>query len=392
MEVKTIRYGCRVRGLSLCAIVLYAGCGNSQSVNSQVLGPASIQFADAINYPTGGATINGSGGPGPAPQGTVAADFDRDGSPDVVIVDPNSRSLIFLKNRGDGSFDSGVRILVDKQISSVASADFNRDGRLDLVGATGTEVVVMLGAGDGTFAVSEIFSANTAAQIQAIAFDADRDQLPDIVMVSHGGVRVFLGQGDGTFLAGPFTNLLREAAALTEANFDTDGVPDLAIVDFGTQEAVALRGVGDGSFEELGSSLIGVGPEAVVAGDFDGDGLSDLASVESFSNTMSVLLSDRTGGFRSVTSHPAGNTPVSLVLADFNGDGRMDIASSASVDAQLVVFTNDGAGNFTEAGRFDVADFPQTPVAADFDKDGRVDLAAGGSTAELSALLNRTGS
>ncbi|MGH9139493.1 MAG: FG-GAP repeat domain-containing protein [Acidimicrobiales bacterium] len=352
---------------------------------------AGIEFAPAANYPTG-STI----GPGPGAVTTEAGDLDGDGDVDVVITDWFGSAPIVMHNDGTGAFGSPTRLPAGSGVLALAVGDLDADGRLDIVGRAGAEVIVWLGRPGGTFQVADREPGFQGAQPAVAVFDANLDDQLDVATTTPAGVQVLLGHGDGTVTAGPTTPALGLLSDLTPANFDGDGIPDLALVDATPllQRIVSLRGNGDGSFTVAGSGAVGYGPEGVMAGDLDGDGIDDAVSVDSFSalNTLSsffitVLLSDGAGGFEPPVHYPTASGPVSGALADFDGDGDLDVAVSGVGDGRVAVYANDGGGQLTDAGRLPVTSFPQTPAAADYDGDARVDLAVPGASA-LSVLRN----
>ena len=87
---------------------------------------------------------------------------------------------------------------------SVAIADLNGDGSLDLVTANrgSDDVSVLLGNGDGTFQAAQAFAAGDGPRSVAIA-DLDGDGVADLVTANRlsDDVSVLLGNGDGTFQA-----------------------------------------------------------------------------------------------------------------------------------------------------------------------------------------------
>ena len=105
-----------------------------------------------------------------ATQGMVTADFDRDGVLDVVFSQGfhltnqtiGVQQSMFLRGNGDGSFQPAVEIARGIQGGFVdyAAADVNHDGKLDLIGiAVFTAVHVQLGNGDGTFQAPVLYNA-----------------------------------------------------------------------------------------------------------------------------------------------------------------------------------------------------------------------------------------
>jgi hypothetical protein len=93
--------------------------------------------------------------------------------------------------------------------SSVAIADFNSDGKLDLAvtNASGS-VSILVGNGDGTFQPARTF-ATQASPLSAVAADFNGDHREDLALITGSGVGVLLGNGDGTF--GSITNVTTAA-------------------------------------------------------------------------------------------------------------------------------------------------------------------------------------
>src|SRR6266851_3951629 len=80
----------------------------------------------------------------------------------------------------------------------------------------------------------------------------------------------------------------------------------------------------DVSFEAPRNFAVGSSPESVAVGDFDGDGVPDLAVANYASNNVSIHLGNGNGTFEMARVIPALG-PVGLVVSDFNGDGALDL-------------------------------------------------------------------
>ncbi len=76
---------------------------------------------------------------------------------------------------------------------------------------------------------------------------------------------------------------------------------------------------------------VGQGANAVAIADFNGDGLSDLAVANESSNSVSILLGKSDGTFARSFGQAAGAGSFSLVVGDFNGDGKSDLAVACAV-------------------------------------------------------------
>ncbi len=124
-------------------------------------------------------------------------------------------------------------------------------------------------------------------------------------------------------------------------------------------------------------------PSAIATADFNGDGVPDLAIANSSSTSrVTILLNNAngTGTFGSGVSYAAGGTnsdPVAIVAADFNGDGSMDVAVANSATNNVSVLLGNGNGTFQAAlnSTAGTGTHPMYLVAGDFNRDGLVDLA-----------------
>ena len=65
------------------------------------------------------------------PVGLAAADFDRDGRLDLLCGSQDSNSILLMRGNGDGSFVAGVVISAGHQVAYVCAGDFDRDGNPD---------------------------------------------------------------------------------------------------------------------------------------------------------------------------------------------------------------------------------------------------------------------
>ena len=202
---------------------------------SVMLGKGDGTFGFPLNSPTGSAVT-----------ALAAADFNHDGKLDVAAVggSGSSSQLAILIGNGDGTFSPGPTYNVGFNPTAIASGDLNGDGNSDLVVGnsdgfdtvqqvfTPSSVVVLLGNGDGTFQAPT--TTHVGRQINSIAIaDFNLDGKADVVLSNAGwsDVSLLLGNGDGTlqpptefFLGGLF-----HYGGLAVADFDGNGTPDLAV-------------------------------------------------------------------------------------------------------------------------------------------------------------------
>jgi hypothetical protein len=226
----------------------------------------------------------------------AVGDFNGDGIPDLALAtyaDPLSSALNILLGNGDGTFRMAANFPAGKGITSLAVADFNGDGKADLVTTN-----------------SEIFG-----------------EIRHGYMVLESDVRVYLGNGDGTFHDAQIYLAGLGPVAVAVGDFNRDGIPDLAVANGGDppnpgNSVSVLLGKGDGTFQAAQTYAAGLFPSSVAAGDFNRDGNLDLAVTSQWGVT--ILLGDVTGAFQPVQSYAAGIAG-SLAVADLNGDGYPDL-------------------------------------------------------------------
>src|SRR5262245_6267258 len=330
-------------------------------------------------------------------------------------------TLETLEDRTVPTFLPAVTLPVGVDPRAVTVADFNNDGKPDLVvvnagpssTTTQSSLSVLLGNGDGSFrpaVTTNILNGgagNGNAQSVAVG-DFNGDGQTDVALNTSGGpagpaVEVLLGKGDGSFQPNHLILPVGQTPfSVAAGDFDRNGALDLVTANSNGTVSVLL-GNGDGSFRPRVDLAVGGVPRAVAVGDFNGDGKLDVAVASQLSNTVSVLLGNGNGTFaRPLVFKASGQdftfTPSSIAVGDVNGDGRSDlvinlIGGEDSTVAQLGVLLGNGDGTFrapilqspdTAGGDGDVA-------LGDFNNDGRLDVAVGGEAALPDGLTVFTG-
>ena len=243
------------------------------------------------------------------PTAVAAGDFNGDGYDDVVAVDQlagwvfDPSKISVLINDGDGTFAPKVDYPAGYVADAVAIGDFDDDGSADLAVANGGDgdVGIYLGNGDGTFASAVTYGAGGIPSGVAVGdFDGDGDADLAVANGQSNDVSVLLGAGDGTFgpaadyrigpLKDPDNWLSQGASCVTVGDYNTDGVPDLAVADYDAGTANVLLGRGDGRFHSPVAFGVGGHPVAAATADLDGDGRDDLAVANAGGGTVSILL------------------------------------------------------------------------------------------------------
>jgi len=317
---------------------------------------------------------------GPSPQSIATGDFNGDGKLDLAVADRNSNSVSILLGNGDGTFQPPVSYSVDLAPVFVVVGDFNGDGKLDLavVNAGSNDVSILLGNGDGTFQPAVSYSVGRNPQSVTVG-DWNGDGKLDLAVANQGDndVTILLGNGDGTFQPPSSYAVGTSPVSVTAGDFNGDGHLDLAVANQGDNDVAILLGNGDGTFQPPSSYIVGTSPVFVTAGDFNGDGHLDLAVANQSDNDVSILLGNGDGTFQAAANFAVGTAPISLVTGDFNGDGKLDIAAANQNGNDVSILLGNGDGTFQGTLiSYSVGNSPASLAVGDFNSDGSLDLAA----------------
>jgi hypothetical protein len=317
--------------------------------------------------------------------GGLGADLNRDGYPDITIINEDSEDLRVFMNRADGTGRFRDFLRPPPQIGSQGSpsevSDFNRDGMTDICvsNAVSGDVSVLLGNGDGTFGPQQrIDMGGTPRGIAVLDVDGDGDT--DIVNANQGRSRlgVLLNNGQGVFGNPTFFNPGGSGHwALGAADMNNDGILDVVTGAYDSGHVSLRLGNGDGTF---GGGSVDQFPGRYwwmpALGDLNGDGNADVTLAEN-GGQGAVLLGDGQGGLGAPVFHNAGSGSVASDVGDLDGDGDLDWVVSNFSSKNWRLFTNNGRGVFTHNQDFMTVD--ETGAAScssifDIDRDGDLDL------------------
>jgi PKD domain-containing protein/VCBS repeat protein/cadherin-like protein/Big-like domain-containing protein len=271
---------------------------------------------------------------------TVAPGATRDQG--VSATDPEGDAITFTS--------SGPAFMT---LTSNAQAGNTRTGNIHLAPPVGTS---------GTFQASLTATANGQFDDQAF-----------VITVRPPAQGFSFTRSDIPVASSPLS--------IATADFNLDGVLDLAVTSGGNNLASVLLGNPDGTFGPRADFATGAGPYFIAAGDVSLDGKPDLLVANIVGETVSVLLGIGNGSFAPATEFDARGIggpfgPAFVGIADLNRDGRPDAVMSAVTE--MIVRLGNGDGTF--GARIDLpingrVDFQI--LAADLNHDGLIDLAFG---------------
>jgi hypothetical protein len=343
-------------------------------------------------------------------------DFNGDGWQDLAATafggigtSPETGIGVFLGD-GHGSFHPPTEFAAGLYPIDIATAHTRgASAPLDLVVADagtlasgGSEISVLLGRGDGTFA-APISLALPGSANKVVTADFNGDGKSDIAASTASfraetGTRspeeltILIGKGDGTF--GPPTNYVAASGVsvyydMAVGDFTNDGSVDVLGMD--PEGLWISRNLGDGTFAPavptwvdpstfLGGQRFG-GPTAVTVGDFDSDGNLD-AALDVDGGRVDVLLGTGTGLLRpapvptiSIEANQMGQGSGTLRAVDLTADGHLDIVVTTGYGATLVVLAGVGDGSFAAPAIYPLPSTDDRTLAiADTDGDRQLDV------------------
>ncbi|MDQ3749538.1 MAG: VCBS repeat-containing protein [Acidobacteriota bacterium] len=302
------------------------------------------------------------------PIAIITADFNRDGKPDLATANQATRNISVLLGDGTGRFEQQqVRVFPSvPSPTSIKAGDFNNDGSLDLVvvgQAPGNDrilerIAVHLGNGTGHFGdangqpIKQSFS-NYPDLLSVATGDFNRDGKIDLAVVgfdSFGYVErprfVTTLHGDGAsgfavannyrLLDLEYSNSPEEVAV---GDFNGDALPDLAV---GLSHSTRIYLNSSSGFNKVGDVGHNLSRSIAIA-DLNGDGKTDIAQAMTGSGSdasIFVALGDGAGGLVQPRNIITGFGAYSVVSSDFDANGKADLAVTDYSSGNVYVLLN----------------------------------------------------
>jgi hypothetical protein len=334
-----------------------------------------------------------------------AVDTAGKGALDLVVTNKLTGQVSVLLNLGGKAFASPAPYRAGTGLSAIDSGGMPRVTSLEATGGVvagaftagrptslvtinpGSNTLdVLAGLGGGRFANPVTLQTASPAKVVRSA-DFNQDGVPDLAVLSTNGLSLYLGNGKGgfappvTYAVGPQSN------GLTVADVNHDGHLDLLVGDaYG--DVLELMGQGDGTFQPYHEANQAI---ALAVADLTGKGSRDVIYADQgldrvvvdYGGGQSTVLGDRSQG----VLHPGA-----VALADVNGDGVPDLIVANSGSNNVLVYPGSGNGQFGPASNGGHGYFVgNNPVAiAVADLNGQPDLlVANAGSNDVSVLLGQ---
>jgi len=318
--------------------------------------------------------------------GFCAGDVTGDGLADILATTQSENTALLLRNNNNGTFTPTSTNI--PWGLGIALANLNGDALLDAVGTDGSNVLVSIGSGGGTFAAPVAYPLVSGSPFQLELRDIDSDGAIDAVATTpKSNFQVLRGNGNGTFGAASLYPLQDIAWNLRMVDLNSDAKLDAVFSIPGewtggnrSHTVGVLMADPAGGFRTPKLSGPSSGGQAMhyqTSGDFNRDGRADLAVSDSTLGRVRIWLGAGDGTFTETNAYPASG-PGTIVAADYNSDGRLDlvVTTQGVTNREVRGYPGNGDGTFVTPGQLFVT-FPfvlDPSAVADMNRDGRQDL------------------
>jgi hypothetical protein len=341
------------------------------------------------------------------PQSLAVGDVDRNGRPDIVVVNVNRPDL------GEGG-DVSVLLQADRRRFvplpdrlpvgdlpyGVVLEDFTGDGQPDILvsNVLGKSISLLAGAGDGGFAAAEFVPLGTAAPGGLAVGDIDGDGRPDLVTgnLVTNDVTVLMQSGWTTLgdEPNPFAGGVSQGVTLLAP---AAGLPGGTITVDRGGNVIVRRGGPNGGVAAAASDVFDLSRLE------SADGSERFAAIDAGRTTISIrreaadgrlALEQRLAAPAADPAHPAAPVLMRIVSADLDGDGWGDLIVSNPAAGTLDVLVARRDGRFDDSAwqRLDAGAGPSRIIVGDVSGDSVPDLlAANQASGDVSIWLGVAG-
>ena len=329
----------------------------------------------------------------------IHADIDGDGDLDMVAVSSgNDDDVSWFINDGSPAGAGWTEVAIDNNVSnalSVAVADVDNDGDLDVIASSGTGSDDLLwwindGSPDGAGWTEVVIEATCDACASVYAVDMDADGDIDVVTVSNDDNDVLWYKNDGSPTgANSFTKYTIDgdfsgAVAVYVSDMDNDGDVDVIAAAETGDDVSWWANDGTPSNDNWTETIIDGdfdGARSVHVADMDGDGWMDVIAAAKEGDDVSWWVNDGTPGGADWTEYTIDgsfNGVDDVTTVDIDGDGDLDVLAASEINAGIAVWLNDGSPDNADwvERTVNTSSYWSAVGAVDMDSDGDIDIYA----------------
>lgn len=309
-------------GIDDIVVALVSPTGNL----SILPGLGNAQFGPAVAY------SNPSG-----PGSLAIDDYNGDGKLDVACNNTTTSNYSVYLNNGAGGFFPAATYAISGAVNCVRSGDFNEDGFPDLAFMQLNSTIIKTNNGSGVF--TTVATIPTSGGYDSEVLDFNSDGHLDIVIASNTFFRILLGAGNGTFAVNNISTSSNQPRQIAVADFNQDGLPDVMTANNNSLNYSLYIGTGGVSFQAPVYFGALSGPAgALEIYDYNGDGFPDFVTNDLSYSSLTIYENDQSGGFipHTYISPYAGD----LLWADVDNNGAMDVIYASYAASSISLLMN----------------------------------------------------
>jgi hypothetical protein len=368
---------CALKCADTRACTVSTDCASGWCYALKCKSPPVFSLGALSKYPSGGTRTNS----------IAVADFDGNGKLDVAAGNETSSDTSIMIGDGTGALTAMSTRLAG--VGAMATLDANSDGKADLLVGGYASVQLLTNLGAATFSsTSYSFPAGRAYSIGFGALDATAGT--DIVVGALYGAGTYTFSSDGAGGFGSSTTIHAEGStSLAVADLNGDGTPEIVSV-VGTTVHIGKLGTSGWTFTS--TTTTGYLNKVRVA-DVTGDGKLDVLTTDGSWLYLFPGNGDGTIGAATKISWGAAGAN-DFQVGDMDGDGDRDIvACTTNSDVpKISVLLGNGDGTFAPAKTMiSITDESNSIALADLNGDGKLDVIFGLAWSHtVGVLLNTT--
>lgn len=160
----------------------------------------------------------------------VVADFDQNGSDDIVII--GQHSIDFYRNNGTGSFTKEEILSTSTapgvlECLDLEKVDLDQDGDQDLICGETEGLVTYINDGNGNFNPNYYSNFNEIGTL-VHAMDIDQDGDQDVLMQNNAGdLKWFSNDGNGVLTFEEIITAIPQLEGISSVEYNADGLEDI---------------------------------------------------------------------------------------------------------------------------------------------------------------------
>ncbi len=302
----------------------------------------------------------------------IVGDYDADNFKDIIVkFNLPSETLQVYRNNGNLNFSAAPLRSPAVGLFMYDMLDINNDGKGDLISKEGfNSVRYHLGGGDGTFQAP----VNFATGISIKSADFNSDGKPDIITEAA----LYINQGNGAFTTFPNVLTLGGFELVHDVrDYNGDGKPDVVTLLIAVPGILSVHmNLGNNTFQrtsypiDFGGGAFDTGGSRLLFGNFGGSAAPDILYSGPLYNKVMLFTNDGAGVFSGQIFNYRYN---GSFTGEFDADGKTD----------AVVVSDGNRFNQSRRKLFDeisltvlsnvCSNFGQTKIV-DFDRSGQTDF------------------